>query len=63
MFDCCYKCTQPKRHPGCHDHCGEYLAEKAARDRKKSQAHPEIKSGLYCQRTAAVARAKRRRRK
>jgi hypothetical protein len=63
MFKCCHKCTPPKRTPGCHDHCGEYQAEKAARDRKKKQAHPEIKSGLYRQRDEAVARATKRRRK
>ena len=25
---CCYKCVPPKRHPGCHAKCEEYLAEK-----------------------------------
>lgn len=62
MFECCHKCTPPKRTPGCHDHCSEYQAEKAARDHLKKQAHPDVKNGLYGQRNAAVARANRRRR-
>lgn len=24
----CYGCTEPKRYPGCGDHCPEYKAEK-----------------------------------
>lgn len=26
---CCYGCTPPKRHLGCHDTCKEYLLQKA----------------------------------
>lgn len=32
----CYGCVAPKRHPGCHDHCPEYLAEKAELGRLKA---------------------------
>ena len=27
-FECCMKCLPPKRHPGCHDTCEEYLKDK-----------------------------------
>ena len=29
-FKACHECVAPKRCPGCHDHCEEYAAEKAA---------------------------------
>lgn len=25
----CIGCVAPKRHPGCHDTCGDYIVEKA----------------------------------
>lgn len=28
-ISCCYKCVPPKRYPGCHAKCEEYIAEKA----------------------------------
>ena len=31
----CKGCVAPKRHPGCHGTCPEYLAEKAEHDRLK----------------------------
>lgn len=36
-FESCYKCTPPKRKPGCHATCKEYIDEKAAYevDKKK----------------------------
>lgn len=58
-FDCCIPCTKPKRHPGCHGHCPDYLAEKAKYDKRKAQHNQErgIDIGLYQQRCDAVGRA------
>lgn len=27
-ISCCYKCEPPKRHPGCHATCEEYIRQK-----------------------------------
>lgn len=35
MFTCCFNCSAPKRHPGCHDKCPEYKEEKAKYERQK----------------------------
>ena len=32
---CCYGCVAPKRHPGCHDHCPEYIEQKAKHDKER----------------------------
>lgn len=37
MICCCKGCVAPKRHPGCHGSCQEYLAEKAEHDRLKAE--------------------------
>jgi hypothetical protein len=31
-------CVPPKRHPGCHAHCPEYIEERAEYDEKKAIA-------------------------
>ena len=36
MIYSCKDCVAPKRHPGCHGSCPEYLAEKAEYDRIKA---------------------------
>lgn len=41
IFKSCRYCTQPKRHPGCHSHCPEYLAERAEYDRCKEKLDKE----------------------
>ena len=33
----CMGCVAPKRHPGCHGHCSEYLEEKARHDKEKAE--------------------------
>jgi hypothetical protein len=33
----CKGCVAPKRHPGCHSSCEEYLKEKAEYERKKAE--------------------------
>lgn len=61
MIRCCYGCVAPKRYPGCHAHCPEYIQEKAIHDaqneaeRKKKQ----ISNGLAVQRNASVEKALR----
>lgn len=58
-FECCVSCVKPKRHPGCHDHCPDYLAEKAEHETRKAQQDKErrIAGGIYQQKCAAVNRA------
>lgn len=35
MIWCCKDCVAPKRYPGCHDHCPEYLAQKEKHDKER----------------------------
>ena len=59
---CCYGCVAPKRHPGCHGHCPEYLAEKEQDEKEKEQCRKkrDISVSIYQQRADKVAKAKRR---
>lgn len=56
---CCYGCTAPKRYPGCHSHCPEYIAEKAQHDKEKAEADRKrhIDDGLTSQAIAGVNKA------
>lgn len=36
-FECCHHCVAPKRHPGCHDICKEYISVKSAIKEKKER--------------------------
>lgn len=38
---CCIGCVAPKRFPGCHGTCPEYLANKAEHDRIKTERDRE----------------------
>ena len=29
FFECCHVCKAPKRYPGCHDKCPDYIKQKA----------------------------------
>ena len=50
---CCKGCVAPKRYPGCHDRCPEYLAEKAEYDRLMGAYKQEQKIiGSICGDTA-----------
>lgn len=61
-MNCCHGCVQPKRKPGCHDHCPEYIEERAEYDRIK-EAENRIKAvrhGIYMQKCEGIARAARK---
>lgn len=59
VIHCCKGCVAPKRYPGCHDHCPEYLEEKAAYEAKKSVLDKEkaVTNAILYQRGKAVYRA------
>lgn len=48
MIKCCKDCVPPKRYPGCHDRCQEYLEEKRIHDEIKQKRYEEnqITGGL-----------------
>ena len=62
---CCYGCVAPKRHPGCHDSCKDYLEEKAKHDAEKEAEYKErsVRSGLTSQRFRGVNRAEKNKRR
>ena len=37
MIYCCKGCEAPKRYPGCHSVCQEYLEQKAEYDKRKTE--------------------------
>ena len=37
MIYCCKGCEAPKRHPGCHGKCEEYIKQKTEYDRLKAE--------------------------
>ena len=61
---CCLGCVAPKRHPGCHSSCPDYLAEKAESDRQKEHYDRDrsITNAIYLERGKKVAKAMRKRR-
>ena len=65
VIKCCKDCVAPKRHPGCHGACQEYLAEKAEHDRLKTAYDRErkIESAIMGQRYERVEKALKYRRK
>ena len=65
MIYCCKDCVAPKRYPGCHDHCPEYIADKARHDKEKAIADQKryIKNGLAAQTFVGVSRANKARNK
>ena len=62
---CCKDCVTPKRHPGCHDVCPEYIHEKALWEEEKKLIREEhrIFSELYEQRSEGVRKALRHKRR
>lgn len=47
----CKNCTAPKRHPGCHGSCPEYLEQRAKYDEVKETERKwkEVRGGLISQ--------------
>ena len=60
-INCCWGCVAPKRHPGCHGHCPEYIAEKDQLEKEKEiiNQRKSIYDGLTAQSIAGVFRAKK----
>ena len=52
-FEACHYCKPPKRYPGCHDHCPDYLGPKAAYDEKRKQARLDKVSWSYINKNIA----------
>lgn len=46
-FECCHYCKPPKRTPGCHDTCSEYLEAKAMFEQKKKDHDKYKEAELY----------------
>ena len=61
---CCKGCVAPKRYPGCHDRCAEYLTEKAQYETLKEveQKRKRTDAEIISSRTNAVAKALKSRR-
>lgn len=61
----CKDCTAPKRHPGCHDKCPEYLEQRAKHDEIKEAERKwkEVRGGLIAQRDHLYYEAMKRNRK
>ena len=64
MIYSCKNCVAPKRHPGCHGSCPEYLADKAEHDRLKAKHDKEnrVNIDICVSRNAKVYKAMKDRR-
>lgn len=64
MFKSCMNCVAPKRHPGCHASCPEYIAERAEYDRLKEIADRErdVGIGIYQSRSTKILKVLKNRR-
>ena len=62
---CCNGCMAPKRHPGCHGTCPEYLKEKAEHDAQMEADYKRRRTihDLNDQRYRGVTRAVKHKRK
>lgn len=62
-FDCCIDC--PNRYPGCSGKCPEYLSRWICREAalEKERSDRKLRGELYQQRTEAVIRATKKRKK
>lgn len=59
MIYCCKECVAPKRYPGCHGVCQEYLGQKAIYDKRKAELDEErrISQAIYGERGKKVYNA------
>lgn len=46
-FECCHYCKPPKRTPGCHGTCSEYLEAKAMFEQKKKERDKYKEAEMY----------------
>lgn len=46
FFECCHYCVAPKRYPGCHSTCPDYIKQKAEWDALK-EARRKANSGEF----------------
>ena len=62
---CCYGCVAPKRYPGCHGTCPEYLAEKVKHDEEMAADYQRRKTqgALNEQRYRAITKVTKHKRK
>ena len=60
----CKGCVAPKRYPGCHSKCHEYIAQRAEYDRLKAawDQQQAITIGIYTSRNEKVYKAMKDRR-
>ena len=64
MFEHCRDCKPPKRHPGCQDHCPDYIADKAKHNELKAadaKARGRTNGTAYAQLADSITRACKRR--
>lgn len=62
---CCKGCVAPKRYPGYHSNCPEYLMEKKLWDEQKKiiSEQRQAYNNLYEQRSESVRKALKRKRR
>lgn len=62
---CCKGCVAPKRYPGCHAVCQEYIADKARHDEEQAAIRKikETQDGLDSMMLAGVEKARKARRR
>ena len=59
---CCHGCVAPKRYPGCHGRCPEYIEEKTEHDKEREAAFfkRQIEEGLDSQTFTGVSKANKK---
>lgn len=67
-FECCYGCEPPKRYPGCHAKCEDYLKAKEEHEARRIAIQTERRrqddlTGYDVERNRRIARAKGKRKK
>ena len=62
---CCKGCIPPKRYPGCHGSCPEYIEEKAEHEKRKEiyDRERDISVAIYYNRGEKVNKAMKNRKK
>lgn len=60
---CCHGCVAPKRHPGCHSTCPEYIEEKSVHEaqREAAQKAKAVLDGVYASRQRSARKVLRHR--